>query len=487
MLRSLPGCRPYRGIRWNSGLAALTGDLRLGKHVRSSDVENALTNRKMTTSDIEHLHEILRLNIEEDIANEVLYHGLPHDFSLYFTASRRPQGLKLNNRALEPLIKHNPGRVFSLTDLLAKHGESVSDAVRIAVVDKLLCGENSEADDVDFSPSDTSISKAIALLNEVSNLSFSEESLSKLIEVLREKGAIAALSILKIDGLYTWLYTTKLATEKDPHVFLALSQLIFTHDRTLLRKETLGKILSYGSLMEKPDSTSALQNFVLSERPLGIKEYTDAVLEYVEEQKLDFDKKDPEALFLRMQLMETYGINKDDVDSALRKFHEYQTHEKFGIDLVQANIVKVFCYQSFKTKNETFMKIAETLVSPEGLAVSTVAQLILAKSRFSSEKSLEIYNEYINLVSKKVNPATGRSPTGVLTESLMVASLYDNDREFAQLLYEKAIVNGIISNEHEVASIKKVFKTYGDSYVEDDWKVAQPVFAEFVLECIKKA
>ncbi|GEQ67091.1 hypothetical protein JCM33374_g754 [Metschnikowia sp. JCM 33374] len=186
-----------------------------------------------------------------------------------------------------------------------------------------------------------------------------------------------------------------------------------------------------------------------------------------------------------MQLIETHGIDNDDVDSALRKFHEYQSHEKFGLELVQAKVVKAFCYQTFKAHKETFLKIAETLINPDGLAVSTVAQLILAHSRFSSEKSLAIYNDYINLVSRDVNEVTGRSPTGVLTEALMVASLYDNDREFAQLLYEKAVINGFVSDEHEIALMKKVFKVYGDAFVEDDWKVAQPIFGRYVLECIK--
>lgn len=68
----------------------------------------------------------------------------------------------------------------------------------------------------------------------------------------------------------------------------------------------------------------------------------------------------------------------------------------------------------------------------------------------------------------------------------MVASLYDNDREFAQLLYEKAIQNKMLIDEAEIALIKKVFKKYGESFQENDtWKQARPRFTEVVLEMIK--
>lgn len=487
MLRSISFGRNYGAVRWNSVLTNLVGDVKAGKSIAQNEVEKALANKSFTASEIKDIHELLKSNVENDVANEVLYHGLPHDFSLYFTASKRPQSLTWNDRALEPLIKHNPGRVFNLIELLSKHGgESVGDAVRLVVVEKLLLGEKCDASETKFVPSNDNISKAISLLNEVGNLSRCEKSVDLLIEILGQKGAIPALSLLKIDGVYSWINSYKLSGEKDQKTFLALSQLIFAHEPSLLSKETLSKILAVGGAAANKESEQDTKDFVLEKQPPTTKEYFESVVKYIEENRLDLDKRDPEALLLRLQLMETYGIDKDDVDSALRKFHEYQTHEKFGIDLVQEKLVKAFCYQSFKAENETLMKIAETLINPEGLAVPTLAQIILAKCRFSSEKSLEIYNDYINRVSKSINEVTGRSPTGLLTEALMVANLYDNDREFAQLLYEKAVVNGIVSNEHEIALMKKVFKVYGDAFVEDDWKVAQPIFGQYVLECIKK-
>lgn len=147
----------------------------------------------------------------------------------------------------------------------------------------------------------------------------------------------------------------------------------------------------------------------------------------------------------------------------------------------------MFGYQAFKRGDRTLLRIAETLVDPDELQVKTLAQLILARSKFNCEDSLNLYNDYINQVSKGINETTGRSPTGVLTEALMAANLYNNDREFAHLLYDKAIANGFLKDEAEAAQIKKVFKVYGDSFEDSDsWEKAQPRLGDFVLYLIRR-
>ena len=214
-------------------------------------------------------------------------------------------------------------------------------------------------------------------------------------------------------------------------------------------------------------------------------EYISQVLQYIEKNHLDIDRKDAEALLLRIQLIETYGINRDRMDLALEKFHLYQAHEKFGIELVQTKLVQAFCYQAFKKKDTTLLKIAETLIVADEIPVKSIAHLILANSCFDSEKSLKIYNDYINDVPKTINKNTKRSSSGLLTECMMIASLYGNDREFAQLLFEKAVQNKIVVDEMEIATMKKVFKVYGDAFADDSWESAEPRLAQYVLRTIK--
>lgn len=44
----------------------------------------------------------------------------------------------------------------------------------------------------------------------------------------------------------------------------------------------------------------------------------------------------------------------------------------------------------------------------------------------------------------------------------------NNDREFASLLFDKAIENRIITDQLEIATIKKSLKMYSDCFVEDE-------------------
>jgi len=67
-----------------------------------------------------------------------------------------------------------------------------------------------------------------------------------------------------------------------------------------------------------------------------------------------------------------------------------------------------------------------------------------------------------------------------------VSNLYDNDRNFATLVFDKAIENGIISDEMETSQIKKVFKVYGEAFNDhEDWENAKPIFKKYVLNYIK--
>ena len=109
----------------------------------------------------------------------------------------------------------------------------------------------------------------------------------------------------------------------------------------------------------------------------------------------------------------------------------------------------------------------------------------MANSEFNIDKSLEVYNDYIQNVSRSVNEHSGRSPSGLLTESLMLCNLYHNDREFAYLLFDKAVANGILSDELEIATVKKLFKVYGDSFVEDNWDAAKPILKRYILDSIR--
>lgn len=459
---------PHVFIRRNSTFKDLAKKIEAGAVVSANDVQSAFAGRKISTQEIETLRLLLKSEIPTDVANELLRFGLTHDFSLYYSATKDHEW---NNGALLSLLENNPGRAFSLENLAEKHLKGLlSDEVRHLLVSKLLLGENIDQEDESYKPSKDNIRKAIDLINGCRLGDGLEGSLGCLFDAAFVHDALAMLHDLEVSGLGEWLVENRLDSLPEDATndqFLELAKLVFNENPSLLSKQNYCRILS----LEDANET--------------FKAFMDEALKYVELTQMDLDKTDANSLLVRLQLIETYGITRNDLDTMLKKFHAYQSKEKFGIEYVQIKVVKAFCYQSFKENDSTNLKIAETLVLPEGLPVSTVAELILANSQTSAEKSLEVYNEYIQLVSASLNETTNRSPKGVLTEALIISCLYNNDREFAELVYQKAIQTSTISDENEIALIKKVFKAYGEAFVEDSWDSAKPLFKKFVLNYIK--
>lgn len=435
-----------------------------------ASIRNAIQSKEFKPEELTALKEALNPESSEEVVNEILHYALPQDFSLYFTLTKERPSHVWNDHSLISLLRSNPGRVYSLTDLLKKHGsESVSDEIQKVILEKLLLGEKAELRDGEFQLTDESVSRAITHLNHFANIEEVSEHLNCILDYIVKKGAFALTSDITIDGFADWLSKDKLAQVKDKSAFLYFAEVIFNQSPQSLPKRTLSDILVLEDRKVYPEKAGFFDN----------------VLNYVNENQLDLDKRDAESLLLRIQLIETYGINKDQIDVALEKFHHYQSHEKLGIELVQTKLVQAFCYQAFKKNDATLLKIAESLIVVNELPVKTIAHLILANSKWGG-KDLEIYNDYINAVSKKVNENSKRSPSGILTEAMMISSLYGNDREFAQLLFEKAAASKIISDEMEIALMKKVFKVYGEAFADDSWETAEPKLAQYVLDTIKR-
>lgn len=479
---------PYFQIR-NSSTVFNT----LKESLNPQVIEQALSNRTFTEGELQDLHKILKTDVSSEIANEVLRHGLPQDFSLYFTLSKLGKSHQWNDVALLSLIESNPGRVASLLELANKHSNGpISRAVGQAVLRKLLYGEKVELRDGEFVLSEENIRKAIEILNKLGMVNSNEEYLATIFDFFVSNSATASLSLLELEGFAEWL-NYKLTLVSEQAAFLQIAKVVFDSDPQLLSKEALSKVLAFSANMTTFEqdlrASKVLANLGFTRAQLDrnveqLQLFGEKVLTYITQEKLDLDKKDPESLLLRMQLMTTYGIDLNNIQKALEKFHHYQSHEKFGLELVQSKLVQAFCYQSFNHFDETFYRIAEALIVPDELPVSTICQLILASSQFDGERSLKIYNDYIGQVSRNLNPDTNRSAAGKLTQAMMIASVYENDREFAQLLFEKAVINNMV-HEEEIPALKNVFKVYGEAFEEDSWEKAKPRILKYVLANIK--
>lgn len=336
------------------------------------------------------------------------------------------------------LVEINPERVHSNTDILARVESPTSELVR-TILRRAV--ENEETDP-----------QVLAFL--VRTYAYSDEDLEPLVQKLIEKE-------LELDDIIEKVLPTlalKFLDVDADSAFLQIFSRILTTDAGALTPANFTRALKASSA----EST-----------------LTKAILQYIDKAGVDTD---PNATELRAELLAVYGMDLSDMDGALKKYNLYQTKNKVDAEIMQMVLLKCFVYQSIKQGNETYLKVAESLLPPHPTIRSLQLQII---AQPNLEKALEVYNDYIQHVSNKVNE-NKRSQLGYLTEALMLSSLYDNDREFAQLLYEKAVQNKVVEDEHEAAHIKKLFRVYGDSFDGNDlWEIAREKLKEYVLVYVR--
>ena len=195
---------------------------------------------------------------------------------------------------------------------------------------------------------------------------------------------------------------------------------------------------------------------------LDIGQLNQRIINYINGSRIDLQDKN---LVLRKMLVETWGISQNDIGEALQVFQKYETFAKYGISNVQISMVKAISYQAIKQDKEIFKTMAETMIPPD-LTIQLLQILITLKSYFNPNEGLALYNDYIGAVSAVVKD--GSSQKGLLTQSIILGFLMNNDREFASLLFDKAIENRIITDQLEIATIKKSLKMYSDCFVEDE-------------------
>ena len=461
--------------------------------------------------DIDSIHNLIKLitsheglgKIEKsDLINNLLSYGLKHDFSLYHTA-KKFDNHKWSPDALISLIDSNPGRVDQAWDLYLRHGKDIeNDMLYSKILEKLLLGEKIEISDNEFEIDIAKLAKSLAL---VEKLNFPEDNaqIENLIKGLIDMRVLSGFSLSRLNDEF--IESKLMQMDLDNFSFLKLFRMVFHRNPGILPKEALCKALTISHQLDEKmvneDNEIEKKNFRMFRdeystmiQPNEV-EYSsfdnDSIIQlrkdlllYIEENRLDMDKT-PESILIRLKLIETYGMDTNDIKLALAKYHTYQTHEKFGIDFIQHKLIQSFCFQAVKESNEHYLKIAETLLTVENIPIKILQCYIMANSEFNIDKSLEVYNDYIQNVSRSLNEHTGRSPSGLMTESLMLCNLYHNDREFAYLLFDKAVANGILSDELEIATVKKLFKVYGDSFVEDNWDSAKPILKKYILDSIR--
>lgn len=455
-----------RLVRFNS-ISAIKHQLVNGEvPITKSLIENALKN-----NEFHQLKSVLKDNsqlLTPPIRNE-LVDVLPHDFSIYYLL--KDQNHEWTSEQLASLIKTNPERVDTSWELFLRHQETVknpqiSDLVYTALIEKLMVEP----------PSDSDWAKILSIYTKLNDASEIQQLVfDKLCETNSPN-----LLFFEFPKEFLLKNMTTLSESQYSIVF----QKLFQSDPSSLEFELYVKALN----SFKPVSIN--KEFVtifkqLTGKQLNTTEVTlQGILDYIEENKMDVNNKVPQSLLLRLKIFEIYGMQMNDFEKLLQKYHQYQIHSDFGMEIIQNLLIQCYCWKTFAESDKNLLPIIDALMQEE-IPIKVLQNLILANSAFGTEKCLDIYNKYINHVSNKPNEFTNRSAAGLLNESIMLAFLYNRDREFASLMFDKIVSTKALA-DHELEVLKKLFKVYGDAFEQDSWETAQPKLAEYISEQMKR-
>ena len=413
----------------------------------------------LTHPSINHEDENGRIKLVNAIANSSnpnkleLYTQLVPTFGTYFKLA--PLGITDEN-LLRHFVNINPGRVLDTFELLEKHPFSeTSDEFKKDVLKKLVQEYNNNEDFL--------IDRVVKYLNEHFK-SVEEEQFSELFKILllrqdaSQMDSLVSGTIIDKDILLKQVF----ANYNDP---LAKFALLRSFQQWFKKPESI-KPWIYAVILDilNFQSAQAASMYAKAGLKLDLDELNEKVINYIIESKIDIQLDN---LVLRKVLVEVLGIPQNNLGEALKVFQKYESFAKYGISNVQISMVKAISYQAIKQDKEIFKTMAETMIPPD-ITIQLLQILIILKSYFNPDEGLALYNDYINQVSGAVKE--GKSQRGLLTKSAILGFLMNNDREFAFLLFDKAIESGILVDEVEIASIKKLFKMYSDCFVEDeDW------------------
>lgn len=445
-----------RFTRFQSSIAGLKSKIASGEvPITKQLIESAVKDNEfhVIKSAVTKNPQLLNDSIRSEMAQFI-----SHDFSIYYLLKDH----KFTENQLASLIAHNPERVDSSWDLYNRHNQGFSQIVSTELIKKMISD-----------PMESDWPKIIHLFNQITdklniqevifeNLSGSEDNVSKL-QYFEFDTDFLVGKLAQLEGIgYTICFSKVMDTEL-PLELYAKAFDNFVEVQTDVKLVQQVNQISSSSLEPK---TITLNDIV----------------EQIEVKKLDSSKK-PESLLIRIKLMEFYGMNSRNFEMLLKKFHHYQTHCTFGIEIIQNSLIQAYCLKAFEEQATEVFPIIDVLLLEE-IPIKVLQSLILSNSAIDVDKSLEIYNQYINHVSVTPNEHTQRSPAGLLNESIILSYLYNNDRDFANIIMDKITQSNLLA-EHEVTIIRKLFKVYGDAFVEDEWDLAKPKLHSYIVNTIR--
>lgn len=458
----------------------------------SESLINVMEKSALSSEDVSAIHNRL---IEELCRHE-------YGISQLHARKLRELGRPLSSKSVVEIVKNNPGRVYTSWELLLSHGESLpffSDELLNSALENTVLSITTKDEETQKL---ASIVQSVILLTNLRDRTCVQSGIyEKLVAEMLSTGATCLLPmILSENSVPLAIFEQERLNLTDYQVYLLAKNCQFetvskNEELLFLILDVLGK-KSQITLTDKEldrakdleERFSKLKNDVPSDWTIEsistetIETASDfiRIFEDLQRTKLDLHNID-----LARKLMRIFGVFRGNTQISLELYHSYLLRYPDDSSKLMFETFLALAYQSYKTADKTLLQYAEVFI-PDDLSQRMLADvyrvLILTRSRFDVEQSLQLFNENIEFLSKENDAVSNVAPAGLTTEALILAYLSHCELDFARVIFEGSVREKIISGPTAVKRIKNYLALYGETVEEGK---AQEAMVEEVKKTLR--
>ncbi|QLQ81062.1 hypothetical protein HG537_0E04170 [Torulaspora globosa] len=398
----------------------------------------------------------------------------------------RELGQPLTSKSILEIVKNNPGRVSSSWELLLKHGESLAllpdELLNSALENTVLSIETKDAQNQDLS----SIVQSVVLLNNIRDKNQVDPSIiEKLVGDILDADVTCLLSTLLAEQDFPiTVFEQRMHVLSDYQVYLLAKNCPFD---LLSKKEKL--LLSAVDVIGKKSKVHFNERETQKAKEVQqcfsrikdgvpsnwkVEKITTDPIESAAEfitlfEQIQAEKLDERNLKLAKKLLRIFGVFRGNTKISLELYHSYLLRYPDDSRELMFETFLALAYQSYETGNTELLEYAQAFIpdnTSQHMLANVYRVLILVKSRFDIEHSLQLYNENIESLSKENDSKTNVAPAGLVAEALILSYLSQNELDFARVIFDGSVREKLVSGPTAIKRIKRYLALYGETIEE---------------------
>ena len=432
----------------------------------------------------------LKFNDKEasTVHNKLIEELTKHNFGVATIQSKILKELNQNLTldALLQVIRYNPGRIKSSWDLFidnVKGLKDIPDELLVEVLRKLVNFDSADIKDGKKAMTVADISNAAYILSKVQDRNSIDQGLiDKITKFILEADATDCLPIVLSYSPSFAIFEAKISELTPLQTYYIFNffpfdilrgskdyvyNLVKCTGRPSLLKPTEEESQSKKTIKEQIDVIKKTidEKWDLQITPMDITLVERNLFRILDDLKSG-NKLDDDFPLVKM-VLRIFSLTRSNIDEFMDLYVRCSNSFPEKQDELVFEAYLAYCYKAFKTGDASFLQAAQNWLPKTykhpSLKANVLKVSIITDAKFNIEKSLQIFNDNIQDVSKVKEESQRGSQADLITESLILAYLYKKDIDFARMLLEKAMGEKLFSGKTAVRNIKKHLAGYGEA------------------------